>query len=264
MTGMAWNSTKDAALNVIGLHMGVMKPERKQELSDFYAQNIFGPDRERIQWDRRWGIVFVNLRGKNTLMKNIRFFMIQEQMNQGPPKYCVLGHNLAGYENRLLFLMNFLPHRKICTYPIRLTLRGPFELPQWRDRGREVSLRGINLKEFDAPGTWKTSPSGDMVCIRMTDLPHLLDNIRFALFKETMGLGPVRYCIVYQRTRAFYSHLGMVTTFLPRHKMFMYPGNDVSNQLFGREPWLSRARAICAQPSITPGQFRANFIDPRA
>ena len=91
--------------------------------------------------------------------------------------------------------MNYLPPQdKICTYPLRLIFRGPFVRPQWREKGNELSLRGVRLRELDAPGTWVTSPSRDMVCVQVTERARLMNNVRFELFKESMGLGPKWYC----------------------------------------------------------------------
>ena len=190
-------------------------------------------------------------------MPNIRYYMLQEQMGIGPSKYCVVGPYVRGLESLVLLLLNYLPQGKICTYPIRLILRGPFLQPLWADRGKEISMRGVKIDELDVPNTWATSPSGDMVCIRLTTQARLTNNIRLALFKEAVGLGPKRYCVVYSRSPAFYAQFGLLIGLLPRHKMFLYPFTQIG--IVGQEPWVSRAREVCSHPTITPAEFLLIF-----
>ena len=189
-------------------------------LSETYSGSIFRPERNLVRWTMRWGVVLVDLREKNSLMKNIRYYMLQDQMGLGPSKYCEQGHNLPGYESRVLLLMNYLPQEKICTYPLCLILKGPFVRPQWREKGNELSLRGVQLRKIDAPRTWVTSPFGDMVCMQVREHARLVNNIRFALFKESIGLGPKRYCMVYRDVMGFYAQIGLVMTLLYIIKCF--------------------------------------------
>ena len=98
-----------------------------------------------------------------------------------------------------------------------------------------------------------------MVCIQFTDYPHLIENLRLALTEEGLGLGPQRYCLVFDRDPYFHRFLAVILAFLPRHKMFMYPNNVVLGGPFTHEPWLSRLRTVCSRPSLSPKEFQTHF-----
>ena len=79
---MAWNSRQDEALNIIGQHMFVMRPENKLALSETYSWSIFGSERNLVRW-------------------TMRYYMLQEHLGLGPSKYCV--QSLSRYESRVLY-----------------------------------------------------------------------------------------------------------------------------------------------------------------
>ena len=157
--------------------MGVMPMTRKLEFSEKCAKNIFqDPDNveEVIQWEKHWGIVFVTMGSRETLIRNIEFALIQEMMDLGPPKYCLMSNGVRDFERRVLLVLNYLPRKKICLYPPTIIPRGPFEEPRWRSLGKEISERRVALNDFDAPGMWEVNTSQNMVCIRFSDNAHLL------------------------------------------------------------------------------------------
>ena len=71
----------------------------------------------------------------------------------GPPKYCVEGNSLPGFSSKMLLLLNYLIHVKVCKYPLHFSLTGSIEQPRWRRLGQELSTRGISYSEIDEPGT---------------------------------------------------------------------------------------------------------------
>ena len=103
-----------------------------------------------------------------------------------------------------------------------------------------------------------------MVCIMITDYLLLMNNIKLALLKEIMGLGPKRYCLIRNRTPRFYTHVGLVLQYLPRHKMFIFLRNKNRRSIFGREPWLTWWNTICKRPSLTLAEFWTNFITQKS
>ena len=46
------------------------------------------------------------------------------------------------------------------------------------------------------------------------------------MLKEVVGLGPQRYCIVFNRALNFYSKLKMIMVYLPLEKMYLYPAQE--------------------------------------
>ena len=110
-------------------------------------------------------------------------------------------------------------------------------------------------------GPWRSSPSNDMICIQPFGEYYLLHNIRVAMLKEVMGLGPQRYCIVFNRASHFYSKLKLIMSSLPQEKMLLYPAGARLKGPFLHEPWLSRGRALCSRPTITIDEYNASFLD---
>ena len=109
-------------------------------------------------------------------------------------------------------------------------------------------------------GLWKTNSSKTMTCIRTYGYVYLYCNLKIAMIKEGLGIGPERYCIVFNRRPTFYSKLKLLMCYLPREKMFLYPSGVRLEGPFLHEPWLSRGRQICSNPSITLDEYLANFI----
>ena len=80
------------------------------------------------------------------LLSNIRLAMILEIMGMGPIKYCIINNTVPNFENKVLLLMNYLPHEKMCFYPPQDFLEGPFANSPWRELGKAIRSRQLNLK----------------------------------------------------------------------------------------------------------------------
>ena len=111
---MAWKSTEEQALNLIGQHMRVMKDENKEELSGLYSWLIF-PERRQEDWSMqhgnawdlvKWttleGVTFVTTWDNDHLLNNLRYAMIQELMRKGPSQYCIIDSNDPSLESKIL------------------------------------------------------------------------------------------------------------------------------------------------------------------
>ena len=79
------------------------------------------------------------------------------------------------------------------------------------------------------------------------------------MLKEVVGLGPQRYCIVFNQAPSFYSKLKMILAYLPIDKMFLYPAQESLGGFFLQEPWLSQGQLLCSHPSISREEYIANF-----
>ena len=111
-------------------------------------------------------------------------------------------------------------------------------------------------------GPWRSSPSGDMISIQLFGEYYLLNNIRVAMLKKVVGLGPQRYCVFFHSAPNFYSKPKLIMSSLPQEKMFLYPATARLEGPFLQEPWLSRGRALCSRPSLTFDEYHANFVAP--
>ena len=117
--------------------MSVLTKEQKEALNRLYFQHIF---RERkkswsmepyfgwniVKWTTIDEVTFVTMWDEEHLISNIRFAMIQELMKTGPAKYCIINSQVPEFESKLLLLINYLPHEKMCLYPPKNDLGGTF------------------------------------------------------------------------------------------------------------------------------------------
>ena len=99
-----------------------------------------------------------------------------------------------------------------------------------------------------------------MLAIHLWGPLALIDNLWIAMLMEAVRVGPWHYCIYFDDTLEFYSVFKLILYALLQKKMFLYPVGATLGGPFLHEPWLSRARAIQACPSITQGEYVANFV----
>ena len=111
-------------------------------------------------------------------------------------------------------------------------------------------------------GSWKTNQSKTLTCIYLFGEWYLYHNLRVAMLKEVVGMGPERYCVVFNRSPSFYSKLKLILNLLPQEKMFIYPEGAVLGGPFLHELWLSRGHALCSRPSLNFEEYHANFVAP--
>ncbi len=62
-------------------------------------------------------------------------------MGIGPECYCVIASDLPDFEYHLSQVLEHLPSHKVCLYPPRTSLKGPFLLPPWNTVGRMICSR---------------------------------------------------------------------------------------------------------------------------
>ena len=150
---MAWASFEEEALHIIGLHMSVMT-EQKENLSRLCFQLIFlesentwsielGFGWNIIKWKTMDKVTCVIMWDEEHLFSNIRFAMIQELMKIGPAKYCIINSWVSNFESKLLLLIIYLPHEKMCFYPPKDDLDGPFLRSPWRELSKAICGRTL-------------------------------------------------------------------------------------------------------------------------
>ena len=146
---MAWVSKEEEALEIITQHMRVMDKDEKGKLSDIYTCLIFPRQNstwDDIKWTTLWRITFVTMWSHDHLLWNIWLGMIQEQMMFGHQKYCIINNWMPKFESKLLLLIKYLPHQKICFFPPQFPLIEFFLHSPWREIGEEIGRRTFCLK----------------------------------------------------------------------------------------------------------------------
>ena len=98
-------------------------------------------------------------------------------------------------------------------------------------------------------GEWTTLNQVTFVNLRIRE--NVLSNLKLAMLKEIVGLGP-QYCCIFQSYNLDFENLLMLTLlYLPRGKFCMYPEDETLGGPFLYTPWDNLGRGICAQPSIS-------------
>ena len=99
-----------------------------------------------------------------------------------------------------------------------------------------------------------------MLAIQFVCHLSFLDNLRIAMLMELVWVGPQQYCICFDPYLDTYRKLKLLLYSLPQEKMFIYPANARLESPFLYEPWLSRAKAIHARPSLIEEKYVGNFV----
>ena len=68
--------------------------------------------------------------------------MLKEMLGLGPQYYCIIYDETPDFERRVLLLLNYLPHSKLCIYPPNHSIGPIFTRSPWREI-REVILGNI-------------------------------------------------------------------------------------------------------------------------
>ena len=84
--------------------------------------------------------------------------------------------------------------------------------------------------------------------VTMWDEEHLIKNIQSAMIQEMMGLGPMKYCIVYNEMPNFFKRLLLLINYLPQKKMCFYPPQFILEAPFDCSPWREIGKAIGSRP----------------
>ena len=137
-------------MDVVWRHMEGMSSPRKDTLIKHYSNVFFRHEQKKgwnnIRWTTRGGGTFVTMWDEEHLYNNLLLAMIKEMMGVGPAKNCIVNNVMPNFENKLLLLIHFLPHKKMCFFPPREFLSGPFNHAPWLEIGEAILNRTMNLK----------------------------------------------------------------------------------------------------------------------
>ena len=117
------------------------------------------------------------------------------------------------------------------------------------DAQKKVELGHIYDKVVNPfSGEW-TNLNG-ITFVNLRNRENVFDNLGLAMFKEAIGLGPCRYCIVRSYNLDFENLLMLTLLYLPRDKFCIYPEEETLEGPFLHSPWDILGRRICTRPSI--------------
>ena len=143
-----------------------------------------------------------------------------------------------------------------------------------RDRFERRSRFAANY-----PDRWRLGRLGTTVLADFRSGSYdVLNNIRYFMMAELVGIAPERYCIIYNPDSLFFTiNLANMLNYLPRHKIVIYftpppfsyeefnPVTRARIYLFLRRPALSEAEYLAdfgpPQPTYVSPTFR--FREPR-
>ena len=80
--------------------------------------------------------------------------------------------------------------------------------------------------------------------VTLWDEEHLMKNIRNAMLMEMMGIGPMKYCIVFNEMPNFFSRLLLLFLYLPYKKMCFYPPRFSFDPPLDHSPWREIGEAM--------------------
>ncbi len=141
---MAWTSLEDEACTILRTHLLNQSQEWKEAFYAGLVRTVHPHARwtwEQNNWDTHLGITAVTTYGDEHLESNLKLALIGEMLGLGPQEYCVIDTGLPDFEDRLYRILKHLPARKICLYPPRTHLGGPFTQLPWNTIGRLICAR---------------------------------------------------------------------------------------------------------------------------
>ncbi len=140
---MAWDSSEEQALTHLHKHLSVASTTLKEDVVFSVQSSLFN---WRLGWYHDYwttdkGVTVVTVFGDDHLEKNLKLALVKEMVGMAPDHYCVLDSDLPDFEHRLMQVLKHLPSHKVCLYPPRISLGGPFSVPPWDTIGRLICAR---------------------------------------------------------------------------------------------------------------------------
>ena len=142
----------ELVLSVVIPHLQQASKRVRRSFVENYERLLFprlGTSTSQTPWKTFRGITRVTLWGRDHFRNNIRLAMVQEAMNLGSRRYCVMRTTCRGFSQRVFLLVQFIPHEKICFYPhFELPLGGPFNFSRHTSEvGIAISRRILPMDE---------------------------------------------------------------------------------------------------------------------
>ena len=90
-----------------------------------------------------------------------------------------------------------------------------------------------------------------VIFVNLRNRENVLSNLKLAMLKEIVGLGPQYYCVIHSYNLDFESLLMLILHYLPKDKFCIYPENESLRGPFFNEPWKILGQRICNQLTIS-------------
>ncbi len=141
---MTWVSSEEEACSLARAHLLSMDRSKREAIHKDLVKHVH-PYRnwtwDEAGWITHLGVTAVTTYRDEHLESNLKLAQVSEMLDLGPEIYCVIDTELPDFEERLFRILEFLPARKICLYPPRTHLGGPFTQPPWNTIGRMICER---------------------------------------------------------------------------------------------------------------------------
>ena len=93
--------------------------------------------------------------------------------------------------------------------------------------------------------------------VNLRNRENVLSNLKLAMLKELVGLGPRYCCVVKSYNLDFESLLMLVLHYLPKEKFCIYPKNESLREPFLYKPWKILGQRIYTRPTILLERYLA-------
>ena len=143
---MAWTTPREEICTTLLNYTACPLPERKTELKNIYGKAI---NPFRGEWTTMNQVIFVNLRNRENVLRNLKLAILKEVVGLGSQYYCVINSYNLDVESLLMLVLHYLPKEKFCIYPENESLRGPFLYEPWKILGQRICNRPtISLERY--------------------------------------------------------------------------------------------------------------------
>ena len=106
---------------------------------------------------------------------------------------------------------------------------------------------------------WRSTESGEVTQVLTFGHKYMLNNLRLAMIREKLGLGPKIYSILKIYVVDFESKLLLILSCLPKDKIRIFPKLKELKGPFLHSPWKEIGETICNQPYISREDHEALF-----
>ena len=93
--------------------------------------------------------------------------------------------------------------------------------------------------------------------VNLRNRENVLSNLKLAMLKEIVGLGPQYYCVIHSHNLDFESFFMLILHYLPKDKFCIYLEDESLRGPFLYEPWKILGQRICTQPTILLERYLA-------
>ena len=98
-----------------------------------------------------------------------------------------------------------------------------------------------------------------VIFVNLRNRENVLSNLKLAMLKEIVGLGPQYYCVISSHNLDFESFLMHILYYLPKDKFCIYLEDESLGGPFLYAPWKILGQRICNRSTISLEEYLAYF-----